>query len=157
MMRWPSVNFGRNRSSASRETTSATSAATVKVRRPVFLCDHARKPSPIPSTQMAKKSASGFVRASVTSTAKRTMNVAPISQRSYQRRFSRLLNVHEPRFTAIAPTTPMAYSPASASKSWVKSSTTMGSPTAMISGPVGTPYRLSLVNDRGMSPSSAIM
>ena len=57
---------------------------------------------------MAKKSASGFVFAMVSSTAARMRNVTPIRSRWYQGRASRLLNVHEPRLTAIAPTTPMA-------------------------------------------------
>jgi hypothetical protein len=53
------------------------------------------------------------------------------------------LNVQEPRFTVIAPTTPIAYRPASEAKFAAKSSTTMGRPTAMTNGHMGTPCRLS--------------
>src|SRR6266481_5550755 len=106
-------------------------------------------------THRAKKSALGLVLAILNSTAKRTRKVAPMIARSLQFNLRFLLRLHEPKFTVIAPTTPMAYKSANDSKLLENATTRIGNITAIVSGSQGTPCRFSLAKGLGISPSRA--
>src|SRR2546429_7900269 len=116
------------------ETIAATWWVTVSVVKPARFWVHARNAKPTPSTHTTKKSASGLVRARVSSTQNKIVKVRPNKTRSYQVKPIVRLNVHEPRLTVIAPTTPIAYKPASDWKFVAVISTITGRPTAMSSG-----------------------
>ncbi|MFM8788620.1 MAG: APC family permease [Chthoniobacterales bacterium] len=104
----PSSGKGLSFSNSMDSTMAATLCGTVTLVTPLCFCPQARRPSPMRSTHMTKKSASGLVCASVSQTAASSRKVAPMTMRGNQPTGSARLNAVEPRSTTIAPTTPMA-------------------------------------------------
>jgi len=115
------------------ETIAATRWVTVSVVKPHAFVSRPRNARPIPRTHTTKKSASGFVRASVSSNEKQNSKRDAEENTVIPSEADRAVERHEPKLTVIADYT-IAYKPASDWKICCGHQHNNRRPTAMSSG-----------------------